>query len=54
MFPAEDPVDGGREGAEAAADGPGRGGEEQRLSLHRTVLRSAFQRGNTILVSTAL
>jgi len=45
FVPPADPVHGGREGAEAAADGPGRGDEEQRLPLHRPVLRGALQRG---------
>ena len=29
VVPAEDPLHGGREGTETAADGPGRGDEEQ-------------------------
>ncbi len=41
----EDPVDGRRARTEAAADGSGCGHEEQRLSLHRPVLRGSFQRG---------
>lgn len=45
-LPAEDPVHRRREGAEAAADGPGRGHEEQRLPLHRAVLRRSVPRGD--------
>ncbi len=41
----EDPVDGRRARTEAAADGSGCGHEEQRLSLHRPVLRGSIQRG---------
>lgn len=44
---SEDSLHRGREGAEAAAHGPGRGDEEQRLSLHRSVLRRSLQRGLT-------
>lgn len=45
----EDQVDGRRARAEAAADGSRCGHEEQRLSLHRPVLRSSFQRGLSVL-----
>lgn len=44
---AAHPLHGGREGAEAAADGPGGGDEEQRLPLHRAVLRGHLQGGGT-------
>lgn len=43
-----DPLDGGRARTEAAADGSGCGHEEQRLSLHRPVLRGSFQRGLSV------
>ena len=39
------PVDGGGDGAEAAADGPRGGDEVQRLPLHRPVLRRHLQGG---------
>lgn len=45
----EDQVDSRRARAEAAADGSRCGHEEQRLSLHRPVLRSSFQRGLSVL-----
>lgn len=45
----EDQVDGRRARAEAAADGSRCGHEEQRLSLHRPVLRGSFQRGLSVL-----
>lgn len=47
LVASEDSLHRGREGAEAAADGSGRGDEEQRLSLHRPVLRRPLQRGQT-------
>lgn len=49
LVTSEDSLHRGREGAEAAADGSGRGDEEQRLSLHRPVLRRPLQRGQTEL-----
>lgn len=44
----ENQVDSGREGAEAAADGPGGGDEEQRVSVHCAVLRGAVQGGRLL------
>lgn len=44
----EDSIHCGWEGAEAASDGSWRGDEEQRLSIHRPVLRRPLPRGLTI------
>lgn len=48
VCPTEDSIHCGWEGAEAAADGSWRGDEEQRLSIHRPVLRCPLPRGLTI------
>lgn len=42
---SEDSIHCGWEGAEAASDGSWRGDEEQRLSIHRPVLRCPLPRG---------
>ena len=48
-FPAN-PVDCGREGAEAIAHGSGCGNEKQRMPLHRPILRCSLQRSMSLVM----